>query len=224
MTFSIAARCPDSGMVGVAVSSSSICVASRCAFVRAGVGAALSQNITDPTLGPAVLAAIDAGLETQAALEHVADGNKTIEWRQVVVQPLHGEGGVRSGEHVLGCHAEARAQNCIAAGNLLAGAGVPAAMVESFEASSGHLAARLIAAMKAGLTAGGEAGSVHSAGVLVAARESWPIVDLRVDYAEEGPIEALQELWLRYQPQLDDYVLRARQPDAAPSYGVPGDQ
>src|SRR5699024_11903232 len=89
MTFSIAARCPDTGMVGVAVSSSSICVASRCAFVRAGVGAALTQNVTDPTLGPAVLDAIADGANTQAALDHIARDNHTIEWRQVLVQPLN---------------------------------------------------------------------------------------------------------------------------------------
>src|SRR5580658_2947681 len=51
MTMSIAARCPLTGMVGVAVASSSIAVASRCAHVRAGIGAALSQNVTDPSLG-----------------------------------------------------------------------------------------------------------------------------------------------------------------------------
>lgn len=223
MTFSIAARCPDTGMVGVAVSSSSICVASRCAFVRAGVGAALSQNITDPTLGPAVLDAVAGGADARAALDGVALGNNTIEWRQILVQPLHGDSAVLSGEHVLGCHADASGANCVAAGNMLADTGVPAAMVEAFASCRGHLAERLIAAMLAGQEAGGEAGPVHSAGVLVADHEPWPVVNLRVDYAEQTPIVALQDLWERYAPQLDDYVSRAHQPDAAPSYGVAGD-
>lgn len=223
MTFSVAARCPDTGQVGVAVSSSSICVASRCAYVRAGVGAALSQNITDPTLGPAVLDAIAGGADATSALQQIAEGNNTIEWRQVVVQPLNGESGVRNGSQVLGDHAEAQGRDCIAAGNMLASTDVPAAMVAAFDASTGHLAERLLVAMEAGLKAGGEAGPVHSAGILVADRESWPVVDLRVDYTEECPIAALRDLWLRYEPQLDDYVLRAHQPDAAPSYGVAGD-
>ena len=51
MTFSIAACCPERRMFGVAISSSSICVTSRCAFTRSGVGAALTQNVTDPSLG-----------------------------------------------------------------------------------------------------------------------------------------------------------------------------
>ena len=52
MTFSVSARCPDTGMFGVAVSSSSPSVAARCAHARAGVGAVATQNITDPRLGP----------------------------------------------------------------------------------------------------------------------------------------------------------------------------
>ena len=52
MTFSIVARCADTGMFGVAVSSSSPAVAARCAYARAGVGAVASQNVTDPRLGP----------------------------------------------------------------------------------------------------------------------------------------------------------------------------
>lgn len=223
MTLSIAARCPDTGMVGVAVSSSSICVTSRCAFVRAGVGAALSQNITDPTLGPAMLDALAAGADADTALKRVAEDNATIEWRQLVVQPFDGKPSIYSGSHVLGTYADAQGNDCIAAGNLLADTGVPAALVNGFEASNGHLASRLIAALEAGLEAGGEAGSVHSAGVLVADREPWPVVDLRVDYEEEAPVNALRKLWVRYEPQLADYVLRAHQPDAAPSYGVAGD-
>lgn len=222
MTFSIAARSIADGTVGVAISSSSICVASRCAFVRAGVGAVLTQNVTDPTLGPAVLDAMAAGNSADAALAQAVDGNATIEWRQVLIQPLSGAPRMRSGTRTLGRHAEAVGRDCIAAGNLLADGKVPRSMVDAFESSRGHLANRLVAALEAGLAAGGEAGPVHSAGVLVAGAPSWPIVDLRVDYAEVAPIAALRELWRRYEPQMPDYVLRARDPGAAPSYGVPG--
>ncbi|GIR51209.1 MAG: hypothetical protein CM15mP60_2700 [Alphaproteobacteria bacterium] len=53
MTFSIVARCAKTGQFGMAVASSSPAVAARCAYARAGVGAAASQNVTDPRLGPA---------------------------------------------------------------------------------------------------------------------------------------------------------------------------
>ncbi|MCY1276968.1 hypothetical protein D9M70_256450 [compost metagenome] len=52
----------------------------------------------------------------------------------------------------------------------------------------------------------------------------WPVVDLRVDWAEEGPIGELERLWVAYKPQMQDYVARAHDPARAPSYGVPGDE
>ena len=55
MTFSLIGRCEKTNMVGVAISSSSISVASRCPWVRAGVGAASTQNVTDPSLGKLML-------------------------------------------------------------------------------------------------------------------------------------------------------------------------
>lgn len=55
MTFSLVARCTQTGRFGMVVSSSSPAVAARCAHARAGVGAAASQNVTDPTLGPRLL-------------------------------------------------------------------------------------------------------------------------------------------------------------------------
>jgi uncharacterized Ntn-hydrolase superfamily protein len=77
-------------------------------------------------------------------------------------------------------------------------------------------------ALRAGLDAGGEAGPVHSAGLLVVRDVSWPIVDLRIDWSDEDPVRALDSLWRRYAPQIDDYVRRALDPAGAPGFGVPG--
>jgi uncharacterized Ntn-hydrolase superfamily protein len=77
--------------------------------------------------------------------------------------------------------------------------------------------------MKAGLAAGGEAGPVRSAGLLLVREVPWPVADLRVDWHETDPIAALSELWQLYKPQLDAYVTRALDPSAAPGFGVPGD-
>lgn len=96
-------------------------------------------------------------------------------------------------------------------------------MVAGFLAAEGHLGCRLVAAMRAGLEAGGEAGPVRSAGLLVADRVPWPVADLRCDWTEACPIEALEGLWALWRPQMDTYVGRALDPSAAPSFGVPGD-
>ena len=97
-------------------------------------------------------------------------------------------------------------------------------MVRSFE-SNGAMAlpVRLATALAAGLAAGGEVGEVKSAALLVVAEQSWPYVDLRVDWHDD-PVAELARLWEIYAPQADDYVTRALDPDAAPSYGVPGNE
>jgi uncharacterized Ntn-hydrolase superfamily protein len=222
MTFSIAARCAETGAFGVAISSSSICVASRCAFVRAGAGAALTQNVTDPRLGPRALDLMAEGLSAVDALARVAREAEHIGWRQLATVDRTGGTAHHTGAKALGTHAVAEGQGCIALGNLLADPGVPRAMIAGFTNARGHLAERLLIGLESGLAAGGEAGPVRSAGLLVADRQPWPVVDLRVDW-HERPIAALRALWTEYAPQLDAYVIRALDPDAAPTFGVPGD-
>jgi uncharacterized Ntn-hydrolase superfamily protein len=222
MTFSIAARCADTGMFGISVASSSPCVAARCAHARAGVGAVATQNITDPTLGPRGLDLLASGIGATAALDRLKDGARHIEFRQLALIDAGGTAGF-SGERTLGTHRVAAMDGAIAAGNLLASAEVPVRMLEAFAAAAGPLGDRIVAAMRAALGAGGEVGPVHSAGMLLVRDVPWPIADLRVDWHETDPIGALADLWALWHPQAEAYVTRALDPSAAPSYGVPGD-
>jgi uncharacterized Ntn-hydrolase superfamily protein len=224
MTFSIIARCTGTGMMGIAISSSSPAVAARCAHARAGVGVVATQNITDPSLGPKALDLMASGLPADAALATLLDGYSNAAWRQIMLLDRNGLAAQHSGEHTLGINNLAHGTDCAAGGNLLANPDVPGSMVAAFEASTGHLGDRLLNAMHAALAAGGEAGPVHSAGMLVVREVSWPVADLRVDWAEDDPIGELETLWRIYKPQLDDYVTRALNPSGSPSYGVPGDE
>jgi uncharacterized Ntn-hydrolase superfamily protein len=223
MTFSIIARCARTGQFGMAISSSSPAVAARCAHVRAGVGAVASQNITDPALGPLILDQMAAGLAAPEALAAVTRDRAFIDYRQLLVVDREGRTAIHSGRQVLGIWGEARAADCAAGGNLLAAELVPMAMVEAFSTTKGHLGERLMLALEAGLKAGGEAGPIHSAGLKVADRLDWPLVDLRIDWAED-PIGMLRQAWDVYAPQMAAYVQRAEDPTQAPSYGVPGDE
>ena len=222
MTLSIAGRCLETGMLGGAVTSSSICVASRCLFTRAGVGAALTQNVTDPSLGDKMLNLLESGLDVKSTIYRVVSEANHIQWRQLVLLDSMGSSALHTGEKVLGLHSTVQGNQCAAAANLLSNQSVPIAMVEAFEKSSSHLADRLITALEAGISAGGEEGPVFSAGVEVAHKVKWPIVDLRVDW-DHKPIAKLHAIWNEYQPQLKAYLTRALNPDDAPSYGVPGD-
>jgi len=139
------------------------------------------------------------------------------------VVDTRGGSAIHSGPKALGIWAEAQAENVACGGNLLADPGVPQAMVDAFQASSGPLGHRLIRAMRGALKTGGESGPVHSAGMKLVREVSWPVADLRVDWSDDCPVEGLASLWAIYEPQLEDYVIRARNPATAPSYGVPGD-
>ena len=225
MTFSISARCSRTGMFGIAVSSSSICVAARCGvWARAGAGVVATQNVTDPRLGAIGLELLARGYSAQAAIDQMVASNAYPAFRQLATVDQDGHTAHYSGSKTLGTHRVVEGGGCVAAGNILASDDVPAMMVEAFEASPGaHLAERLVQGLEAGLAAGGEQGEVRSAGVTVVERHAFAIVDLRVDW-HDTPIAALRRLWTLYEPQMSDYLMRAIDPTQAPTYGVPGDE
>lgn len=222
MTLSIAALDQATGQLGAIISSSSPSVSSRCLHWRAGVGVALSQNITDPRLGPRMLALVADGVDVEAAVDAVAHSTPHIGYRQLGLIDAKGNTGLYTGDGVLGCFASARGRHCVAAGNLLANESVPAAMIASFESSSGSFGSRLLEALAAGVEAGGEAGPLHSAGMLIGGKHSWPMAELRIDW-DDDPLAKMQAGWAVYEPQVEDYITRAYDPSDAPSYGVPGD-
>ena len=224
MTFSLVARCLETSMFGVAIASSSPAVAARCSYTRAGVGAVASQNITDPSLGTLALDLMQSGKSAEETIFEIKTKGTYLEYRQVLAIDAKGNTAIHSGTNSLGIWTEASGENVISAGNLLANENIPQAIVDRFQSSTGHLGDRLITAMQAGLTAGGEAGQIHSAGLQICDKVSWPVADLRCDWTEECPIEAIAAAWEVYKPQLYAYVQRAIDPRKAPSYGVPGDE
>jgi uncharacterized Ntn-hydrolase superfamily protein len=107
---------------------------------------------------------------------------------------------------------------------MLADAQVVQAMIDAYQASSAAtFEERLLAGLLGGLAAGGEEGPVRSAGLAVVEGVAWRVTDLRVDDADDPAAELsrLLALWL---PLKRDYITRALDPLAAPSYGVPGDR
>jgi uncharacterized Ntn-hydrolase superfamily protein len=224
MTFSLVGRCSRTGMLGLAVTSSSPAVAARCAWARSGVGAVATQNVTDPSLGPQVLDLMEHRRPAASALTEVLARAPFAEYRQLAVIDAAGRTASYSGARTLGRHGSSSGKDCLAAGNLLADEKVTAAMVHAFgQHPQDHLADRLLDALRAGAGAGGEEGPVRSCGLLVADKVTWPVTDLRVDWHDD-PITELARLWAVWRPQEAAYLQRALDPTAAPSYGVPGDE
>lgn len=224
MTFSLTARDPDTGALGIVVSSSSPAVAARCAHIRAGVGAVASQNVTNPALGEVGLNALARGASAAGALEAMLAADDFPEYRQLAVVSADGTTAGRSGEQTLGTHAVVSTGQAVVAGNLLRGKRVAVAMLDGYRTSTeGAFEARLLAGFAAAVLAGGEAGPVRSSGLIVAEDVRWPVTDLRVDDADD-PLGELQRLWRLWEPQKRDYRVRALEPGRAPSFGVAGDR
>jgi uncharacterized Ntn-hydrolase superfamily protein len=213
MTFSLVGRCPHSNQIGAAVATSSIAVGARCTYCAAGVGAVLTQHRTDPRLGPRGLALLRSGCSAQQTLDALVASTRDAQWRQLAVLDAVGNTAAYSGARTGPEMNAASAQDACAIGNILASAEVPPAMLRTFQADQSEpLAERLIRALEAGLAAGGEHVPVRSAHLLVVERESFPLIDLRVDW-HDTPIAELRALWGLYAPQSDDYLLRALDPD-----------
>ncbi|MEV5959033.1 DUF1028 domain-containing protein [Streptomyces sp. NPDC051987] len=220
MTFSLVVR--DGERFGIAVSSSSPAVAARVAHLKPGIGAAASQNITDPTLGSKLLDGLAEHGDAARALTDVITSADHIDYRQLTVLGRTGPGVAYSGPRTLGRHAAATADGAVAAGNMLAGAHIPDVLIDTWFTTHGELEERLLAALQAAAAAGGEEGPVRSAGLAVVAGVGWRVTDLRIDWAED-PVDRLADLLAVWLPQRDDYVRRGLDPAGAPSYGVPGD-
>lgn len=215
MTFSIAARCSRTGAFGVAITTASVCVGARCPFVRGRVGAVLTQNRTDPRLGPRGLDLLERGASAQEAIDELVRTGHVIGWRQLAIVDKEGRCAHYSGHSIVSKHGGYVGKNCVSIGNLLVSHELPRRMVEAFEADpDAHIADRLIASLRAGLDAGGEINPVRSAALLVAEKFEFPEINLRVD-DHDDPVAELARLWDVYRPQLDNFMLRVTDPDAA---------
>jgi uncharacterized Ntn-hydrolase superfamily protein len=192
-TYSIVARDPDTGEVGAAVQSHWFSVGSIVTWARPGVGAVCTQSIAEPAYGPRLLDALAGGAAPGAALQELLAADEAARVRQVAVIAPAGAPAVHTGEgcipfagHVAGEHHSVQA-------NMMASADVWPAMDAAYRAAEGPLARRMLAALRAAETAGGDVrGKQSSAMVVVPAQgEAWRrTVDLRV----EDHLEPLDEL------------------------------
>lgn len=216
MTFSLVGMCKRTGMFGAAVTTSSIGVGSRCPYARAGVGAVLTQHRTDPTLGPKGLDLLEKGMSATKVIAALTKGNDTIGWRQLAVVDKKGGTAFFHGKHIVSTHSGAKGKSSCAIGNIIRNDRIPKKMVDAFEAAPNeHLAERLVRALEAGLAAGGEFKQLKSAALLVVHKQSFPLVDLRVEF-DRAPLEELRFLWEVYRGQMEQYVVRAVDPYSIP--------
>lgn len=214
MTFSIAARDPRNGMLGVATSSKALSAGGLVPYVRAGVGAIASQSFVNPYLGIDGLLLLEQGLPAERAIERLVEGDPGRDLRQLGIVDKQGRAAAYTGALCIDWAGHLLGGGYVCLGNILAGEAVVKAMAAAFERSEDEdLPERLVRALEAGQDAGGDRRGRQSAGVTVYAAEEYPWVDLRVD-DHPDPVPELRRLlgvwreeeaaWMQYMPRRDD--------------------
>lgn len=182
MTFSIVARCPSTGLLGVAVATAVPAVGSMCPFSRAKVGAASTQSWVNPYLALGVLDAIAAGHGARAALQAALAADEARELRQIGVVDAKGEAAAFTGAECTPWCGQEIGDGFAVQGNMLTGPEVIDAMASAYHASAGQpLDERLMRALEAGDAAGGDKRGRQSASLRVQGEEDYCTLDLRVD-------------------------------------------
>src|SRR3954470_1879442 len=195
-TYSIVARDPESGEVGVAVQSHWFSVGSVVSWARAGVGAVATQSIADPSYGPNALALLAEGVAPDDALARLVRADERAQLRQVPIVDATGRVAVHTGERCIAFAGHQTGDGYSVQANMMASAEVWPAMAKAFEAAEGPLARRLLAALRAAEGAGGDARGCQSSALVVAPAEGEPwrlSVDLRVEDHPE-PLDEVERL------------------------------
>jgi uncharacterized Ntn-hydrolase superfamily protein len=203
-TYSIAARDPDAGQWGVATQSKFLAVGSVVPWAQPGVGAIATQAYANPRYGHEGLALLREGLSAQEVVERLTAADEGRDHRQLGVVDREGRAATYTGAECMEW-AGGRTGKCYAAqGNILVSEATVDAIAETFEASSGPLAERLLDCLDAAQRAGGDRRGQQSAALLVVERDggyaglSDEVVDLRVD-EHPRPLDELRRIYGMHQ-------------------------
>jgi uncharacterized Ntn-hydrolase superfamily protein len=196
MTYSILARDPETGEMGVATQSQAFAVGHSVPWAMSGYGIIATQSMGEPAYGEVGLDALRSGLTAQEALTAISSIDPHPERRQVAM--IDGRGGIAAytGEKCIAQAGHRIGETCCAVANMMATERVWDAMVETLEATSGALASRLMAALRAAEKAGGDFRGSRSAAILVvcARRSGRPWRDNVFDLRVEDHADPLAEL------------------------------
>src|SRR3954451_6678321 len=195
-TYSIVARDPGTGELGAAVQSHWFSVGSIVAWARPGVGAVCTQSIAEPAYGPRLLDRLEHGEAPRAALDALLASDDAARFRQVAVIGPSGAPATHTGDGCIAFAGHETGDDFSAQANMMASQDVWPAMARAFEAASGPLARRLLAALRAAEDAGGDVRGRQSAAVVVVpgGGEPWRrVVELRVEDHPE-PLDELERV------------------------------
>jgi uncharacterized Ntn-hydrolase superfamily protein len=201
MTYSIVARDPDTGQLGVAVQTCTFGVGSIVTWAVAGVGAVATQAMGEPAYGPRCLGSMANGASAAEALETARDADPASFLRQVGVVDASGRASAFTGDFAIDHAGQLVGDGWSVQANMMATPEVWPAMAAAYESASGPFGVRLLTALRGGEAAGGDARGRMSAAMLIvdAARHAEPwegkLVNIRVDHDTDDPLAELERLY-----------------------------
>ncbi|WP_395661077.1 DUF1028 domain-containing protein [Aestuariivirga sp.] len=198
MTFSILARDPETGALGGASATGSLCVGGWVLRGDSRAGMTASQGAAPSTMwGEDTLELMRDGMSAADAVAHVTGADSGNEWRQLAALDRRGHVASHTGRQNTEWHGSIEQDELVVVGNLLSSGDVLEALRDAYLAAAGGLSARLLAALAAGEAAGGDVRGLQSAALLIVS-DNRPPLTLRIDWAEQ-PVLALFDLHQRSQ-------------------------
>jgi uncharacterized Ntn-hydrolase superfamily protein len=206
MTWSILARDPASGTLGVAVASRFFAVGAICPFVEGRVGALATQALVNPMYAVHAMPRLRMHEDPETILATLVAPDPGAGQRQFHMIDASGRIAQYTGSNCVDWAGHVTAENVSVAGNMLAGAAVVRATLEAYRSATGPMAERLLTAMQAGEQAGGDKRGKQSAGMKIASADPYPDLDIRSD---DHP-DPLAELCRLYHVSLERFAVFRR--------------
>lgn len=205
-TFSISARCPRTGMLGVAVSTAVPAVGGICPFIKPGVGAISTQSWVNPYLGIDGLKLLESGLSAREALDRLMADDPGRDVRQLGIVDAAGRSAAYTGRGCVDWAGHIEGDGFSVQGNMLVGGATIEAMAEAAEMSAAFpLHERLMAVLEAGQAAGGDKRGKQSAALKIYKVEEYPWLDIRVD-EHRHPVAELRRVFEIAKAQLLPFI------------------
>jgi uncharacterized Ntn-hydrolase superfamily protein len=209
MTWSIIARDPLTGQIGIAVATRFFAVGARVPHIAPGIGGIATQALVNPYYGIDGVKLLRAGSSPRDVIDTLIAADDGRESRQLHVMDTKGRVAAHTGRECIDWCGHIQGDGFSLAGNMLAGAAVLDDTAKTYAAKASlPFARRLIAAMKAGEAAGGDKRGKQSAALLIHGDEEWSDLDLRVD-DHADPLAELERLeqvsrdsWVHFRPFL----------------------
>ena len=209
MTWSIIARDPATGQIGIAVATRFFAVGARVPHIAPGIGGVATQALVNPYYGIDGVKLLREGSTPREVVDTLIPADDGRESRQLHVMDINGRIAAHTGRECVDWCGHIQGDGFSIAGNMLAGAAVLDDTAQAFIANATlPFAQRLIAAMKAGEAAGGDKRGKQSAALVIQGEEEWSDLDLRVDdhtdpLAELERLEQVsRERWVHFRPFL----------------------